>query len=161
MMENAEQIFKLQSEVQRVQVGAKELDSSLEMINTQQNELHQMLDSLEMEMKNLYNETEMGPTDEEREKGYELAETINSNLNQMSTTLKELITKLNRAYSKEEDEDNPVSQIIKILNAHLNSLQWVDQNSVLLNTKIQEVSKQFMIHEKEQERIYGERSGFN
>jgi len=79
----------------------------------------------------------------------------------MSATLKDLIAKLNRAQSKDEGDDNPVNQIIKILNAHLNSLQWIDQNTSLLNSKIQEVSKQFGIQQKEHERIYGERSGFS
>jgi nuclear pore complex protein Nup62 len=34
-----------------------------------------------------------------------------------------------------------MSQIIKILNAHLNSLEWIDQNSNQLQLKIQEISK--------------------
>jgi nuclear pore complex protein Nup62 len=160
IMENGDQLFKLHTEVQRVQVGQKELDQSLEIIHTQQSELHQLLDSLEADITSLYNESEMGPTDEERDKGYQLAENINGQLDQMSNTLKELISKLN-AHSKDSDDQNPVSQIIKILNAHLNSLQWIDQNSAVLNTKIQEVSKQFGIQLKEQERLYGERSRFS
>lgn len=40
------------------------------MINTQQTELHQMLESLEQEVTNLANESDMGPIDIEREKGY-------------------------------------------------------------------------------------------
>lgn len=39
---------------------------------------------------------------------YELAEDINSKLNYMSTTLKELISKLNNAQNKNSDNDNPV-----------------------------------------------------
>lgn len=52
--------------------------------------------------------------------------------------------------------DGQINQIVKVLNAHLTSLQWVDSNSVLLNSKIQEVSKQFQVLQKEQER-FGER----
>lgn len=161
IIDNGDQIVKLQTDVQRVQEGQKELDQSLELIFSQQSELGGLLDSLESDLNNLYNENELGPTDEERQKGYQSAEDINSQLNQMATTLKELISKLNRAHTKDLDEDQPVNQIIKILNAHLNSLQWVDQNTELLNSKIQEVSKQFSISQKELERIYGERSGFN
>ena len=34
-----------------------------------------------------------------------------------------------------------LQQICKILNAHMDSLQWVDQNSVLLQRRVEDVSK--------------------
>lgn len=159
IMENGDKIFKLQHEVQRVHVAQKELDQNLEIIYTQQTELHQMLESLESDVANMVNETEMGPTDTEREKGYQLAEDINGQLDQMSNTLKDLISKLNSASEKTEDTDNPVNQIVKILNAHLNSLNWVDENASLLNTKVQEIGRQFAMQQVEQERLSRTSSG--
>ncbi len=55
--------------MQRVQVAQKELDQNLEMIFTQQNELDQLLQSLEAEVDTTYNEAELGPLDLERKKG--------------------------------------------------------------------------------------------
>jgi len=155
VMENGDKIFKLHSEALRVQVAQKELDQNLEILYTQQNELHQLLASLENEVETLANEIDMNPTDVEREKGYQLAEDINSQLDQMGNTVKELITKLNTSQEKSVDAENPIAQIVKILNSHLNSLQWIDQNSAILQSRIQDVSKHFTFQKGEQERIHG------
>ncbi|XP_072482066.1 nuclear pore glycoprotein p62 isoform X10 [Notamacropus eugenii] len=47
-----------------------------------------------------------------------------------------------------------LQQICKILNAHMDSLQWIDQNSALLQRKVEEVSKVCESRRKEQERSY-------
>lgn len=41
-----------------------------------------------------------------------------------------------------------ISQIAKILNAHMNSLQWIDRNSAQVNTYLDQISKmqEQMIH---------------
>ena len=73
----------------------------------------------------------------------------------MSHGIKQLITKLNAAHEKSEDTESPVNQIVQILNAHLNSLQWIDQNTATLHSRIEEASKQFTVRKREQERLYG------
>jgi peptidoglycan hydrolase CwlO-like protein len=62
----------LHSEAHRVQVAQKELDQSLEIISTQQNELNLLLDSLDAEVEQIANEADLNPSDLEREKGYSL-----------------------------------------------------------------------------------------
>lgn len=156
-MENGDRIFELHGEVQRVQVAQKELDQNLEIIYGQQNELDALLSSLESEVENLANESEPTPTDLEREKGYQLAEDINAELDQMETTLKDMINKLNASHTT-SDSDNPVNQVVKILNAHLTSLQWLDQNSNYLQSKLQELNRAFNAQKSEQEWLHALKS---
>ncbi len=41
------------------------------------------------------------------------------------------------------------------MNAHLNCLQWIDSNTAQVQNKLQEVSKQFITSQAEQERLLG------
>lgn len=47
-----------------------------------------------------------------------------------------------------------LQQICKILNTHMDSLQWIDQNSVLLQRRVEEVSKLCDNQRKEQEKTF-------
>ena len=49
---------------------------------------------------------------------------------------------------------NPqVYQIVQILNAHLSSLQWIDQNAAALNLRLQELSKKSQAVRSDSERL--------
>ena len=50
-------------------MAQKELDQNLEIITAQQDDLDQLLTSLESEVTKMYNESDLGPIDQEREKG--------------------------------------------------------------------------------------------
>jgi len=122
------------------------------MVCVQQSELNQLLDSLDVQVDTMMNENELGPIDTERAKGYQLAESVNAQLDKMSTTLRDLITRVNATYEEQEDSNNPMNQIVKILNSHLNSLQWIDHNASILQSKIQEVTK--LVATGEQQRAH-------
>src|SRR5699024_1342878 len=91
---------------ERVQIAQNELDQNLEFIHTQQTELHQLLDGLEQHVFKLAEETELSPSDKEREKGYQLAEDVNVQLDQMANTLKELVNTLNSENQYQSDDNN-------------------------------------------------------
>lgn len=99
----------------QVQVSQKELDQTLELIFTQQQELNGMLDSLEGELDKLMSAQgrQENPADIEREKGYQLAEDLNRQLDQMGVTLRELIKKINSNQQQSADDDNPVSTALR------------------------------------------------
>jgi len=129
------------------------LERHLELIATKQNELHELLNTLDNEVDKLSTGAQT-PVDQERAMGYELADRMNSQLLAMNKSLKELIDKLNASANTPED-DNPVGQMIQILNIHLNSLQWIDQNATILSEKINEVDKLSKIQrQKGEEFIY-------
>jgi len=43
--------------------------------------------------------------------------------------------------AKSIDQENPVNQIVKILNSHLNAMQWIDRNTGILQEKLDQVTK--------------------
>ncbi|KAM7435854.1 Nuclear pore glycoprotein p62 [Porites harrisoni] len=47
-----------------------------------------------------------------------------------------------------------IAQIAKILNAHMNSLQWIEQNSGFLQRKVDEIARLSETRRKEQERNF-------
>jgi nuclear pore complex protein Nup62 len=80
-----------------------------------------------------------------------MAEDINKQLDQMEMTLRDLVKKINTAQEQEMDKDNPVYQIMQILNAHLTSLQWIDQTSSQVQQKILDLEKQLKLVKNDQE----------
>lgn len=45
-------------------------------------------------------------------------------------------------------------QIGRILNAHMNSLQWIDRNTASIGTHLDRVSNLYETHRREQERSF-------
>jgi len=155
LVENSDRIMSLQGNVTQVENSQKKLSDSLDTISRQQEELHQLLTSLELEVDKIYaqRDGEMTPVDYERESGYALADNINGELDQMSNTLKEIVTKLNASHKKAADSDNPVYQVVEILNAHLHSLQWLNENSNQVQTKLGRLSHEFQIQKVQQDQL--------
>ncbi|XP_036596376.1 nuclear pore glycoprotein p62 isoform X3 [Trichosurus vulpecula] len=153
LIENGEKITSLHREVEKVKLDQKRLDQELDFILSQQKELEDLLAPLEEAVKEQSGTIYLQHADEEREKTYKLAENIDAQLKRMAQDLKEIIEHLNTSGGPPDTSD-PLQQICKILNAHMDSLQWIDQNSALLQRKVEEVSKVCEGRRKEQERSY-------
>ncbi|XP_067833667.1 nucleoporin 62 like isoform X1 [Heptranchias perlo] len=153
LIENGEKITALHREAEKVKLDQKRLDQELDFILSQQKELEDLLAPLEESVRDQHGTIYLQHADEEREHTYKLAENIDAQLKRMAQDLKEIIQHLNTTSSSSEISD-PLQQICKILNAHMDSLQWIDQSSVLLQKKVEDVSKQFEGRRKEQERNY-------
>lgn len=111
----------------------------------QQKELQECLMPLEKELASL------SVSDPDREYTYRLSENLDTQLKRMSEDLKEIIEHLNEA-NRTQDSSDPIVQIGKILNAHMNSLQWIDQQTATLGQRIQQIDQmhQNFRHESEQ-----------
>ncbi|XP_027701373.1 nuclear pore glycoprotein p62 isoform X2 [Vombatus ursinus] len=153
LIENGEKITSLHREVEKVKLDQKRLDQELDFILSQQKELEDLLAPLEEAVKEQSGIIYLQHADEEREKTYKLAENIDAQLKRMAQDLKDIIEHLNMSGGPPDTSD-PLQQICKILNAHMDSLQWIDQNSALLQRKVEEVSKVCESRRKEQERSY-------
>ncbi|XP_078067326.1 nucleoporin 62 like [Mustelus asterias] len=151
LIENGEKITALHREAEKVKLDQKRLDQELDFILSQQKELEDLLAPLEQSVRDQHGTIYLQHADEEREHTYKLAENIDAQLKRMAQDLKEIIQHLNTTSSSSEVSD-PLQQICKILNAHMDSLQWIDQSSVLLQKKVEDVSKQFEMRRREQER---------
>uniref|UniRef100_A0A8C2V783 Nuclear pore glycoprotein p62 n=1 Tax=Chinchilla lanigera TaxID=34839 RepID=A0A8C2V783_CHILA len=153
LIENGEKITSLHREVEKVKLDQKRLDQELDFILSQQKELEDLLSPLEESVKEQSGTIYLQHADEEREKTYKLAENIDAQLKRMAQDLKDIIEHLNTSGGPADTSD-PLQQICKILNAHMDSLQWIDQNSALLQRKVEEVTKVCEGRRKEQERSY-------
>uniref|UniRef100_H0XM25 Nucleoporin NSP1-like C-terminal domain-containing protein n=1 Tax=Otolemur garnettii TaxID=30611 RepID=H0XM25_OTOGA len=127
LIENGEKITVLHAEMEKVKLDQKRLEQELDFILLQQKELEAMLTPLEDSMKD-QNGLAYPQHEDEREKTYKLAENIDIQLKRMGQDLKELIDRLN-AFGNPVDPNDPLQQICKIMNMHMDSMQWIDQNS--------------------------------
>ncbi|XP_073495754.1 nucleoporin-62 C-terminal-like protein isoform X2 [Phyllobates terribilis] len=151
LITNGERITALHREMEKVKLDQKRLDQELDFILSQQKELEDLLTPLEESVKEQSGTIYLQHADEEREKTYKLAENIDAQLKRMAQDLKDVIDHLNTTAGP-GDTSTPLQQICKILNAHVDSLQWIDQNSALLQRKVEQVAKECEIRRKEQER---------
>ncbi|CAI2171971.1 16331_t:CDS:2 [Funneliformis geosporum] len=140
IIENSGRIVKLEEELSKADLIQSEIDSGLESIATRQDELEKMLSEYEVKFSEPVLDSTR-PLDKEREKNYDMAEEINQELGEMSQVLSTIITDVNRyvikpSFSDEingsqetvekEDIEDPMDEVINILNSHLTSLQWID-----------------------------------
>ncbi|XP_016116140.1 nuclear pore glycoprotein p62-like [Sinocyclocheilus grahami] len=153
LVENGEKITALHKDMEKVKLDQRRLDQELDFILSQQKELEDLLGPLEESVKEQSGTIYMQNADEERERTYKLAENVDAQLKRMSQDLKEIIEHLNTS-SGPADSTDPLQQICKILNAHMDSLQWVEQNSALLQRRVEEVSKLCESRSKEQEKSF-------
>ncbi|XP_033340677.1 nucleoporin 62 [Megalopta genalis] len=147
LITNGEKIVALNEEVERVKIEQQQLEQELDYVVGQQKELQDCLVPLEKELASL------SVSDPEREYTYRLAEDLDTQLKRMSEDLKEIIEHLNQA-NRTQDSSDPIVQIGKILNAHTNSLQWLDQQTSLLNHKIQQIDQMHQNFRQENERNF-------
>ena len=122
------------------------LEHELDFVKSQQLELEEILRPLEESL------SDAPPPDAERERIYSLAENLDAQLQRMGDDLREVIEHLNSANRNTNDSD-PIVQISRVLNAHMDALQWVDQQSGVVQKKLEEVTKVQGIRRKESERI--------
>ncbi|XP_050454990.1 nuclear pore glycoprotein p62 [Cataglyphis hispanica] len=144
LITNGEKIVTLNQEVERVKIEQQQLDHELDYVVGQQKELQECLVPLEKELASL------SISDSDREYTYRLAENLDTQLKRMSEDLKEIIEHLNEA-NRAQDSSDPIVQIGKILNAHMNSLQWLDQQTALLSQKIQHIDQMHQSFRQESE----------
>lgn len=146
LMDNGEKIVKLHESVEKVKLDQQRLEHELDFVKSQQSELDEILRPLEASL------SDAPPPDAERERIYSLAENLDAQLQRMGDDLREIIEHLNSANRNTNDND-PIVQISRVLNAHMDALQWVDQTSNLVQKKLEDVTKLQGIRRKENERI--------
>jgi nuclear pore complex protein Nup62 len=161
IIQNGAQIYNLNSQIEETEKIQKEIDTNLEYIENQQKELNSILDEYDKKIRPLVEGSandprgKMNPADEERESAYNTAENLNKQLDDLGNTLSDMIKEINSTKGAEDDDDdeNTIGQIVKILNRHLCSLQWIDQSTTELGLQIQELSRLNDTATIEQERI--------
>ncbi|KAM8753141.1 nucleoporin-62 C-terminal-like protein [Rhynchonycteris naso] len=145
LTENDEKITILHGEVEEVKLYQKSLEKELDFVLLQQKELKSLLIPLEESLNDQSGSVYLKYADNECEELYKLAENIDTQLKQMAQDLKDITEQLN-IFEKPADTTEPLQQICRILTAHMDSLNWINQNSGLLQSKIEEIAHVFQYH---------------
>lgn len=134
LIENSDKIVGLNEAFKKVKIEQKALEQELEYIAAQHVELDECIRPLEKEM------SKSQQVDPERQQTYSLADNLDTQLKQMGEDLKEVIEHLNEA-NKDKDPNDPIVQIGKILNAHMSSLQWIENSTSHITSKLENITK--------------------
>jgi nuclear pore complex protein Nup62 len=143
VLENGQKIFRLRAEVEQVKSAQAELDRNLELIHTEQNELHELLTQMEAEVARVA-DSEPTAADAERDKGYRMAEAVCAQLDQLSGALEDVVARLNVAANTSSvpaDDAHPMHHIVRILNNHQNALSHIDQQCAIVMGQLNEAQR--------------------
>lgn len=147
LLGNGEKIVALNDAVDKVKAEQIAMEQELEFITAQHTELEECIIPLEEELSKIVQ------VDIERGQTYSMAETLDSQLKQMSEDLKEVIEHLNES-NKYSDPSDPLVQIGKILNAHMNSLQWIESSTSGIANRLEDIGKMHDTLRKDNERSF-------
>lgn len=159
LVENGEKIQKLYTSTYEAEKASNEIERQLSGVESQQDELTAWLDQYEAQLEELFKKQQLGSggeskaaggvgdglgPDQERERTYKLAEKLTDRLDEMGKDLAKMIKEINDmtgTLSKGSKPDDPLSQIVRVLNGHLHQLQWIDQNAADLQAKVAAAQK--------------------
>lgn len=153
LISNGQKITALNEAVEKVKLDQQRLDHELDFIVAQQRELEELLVPLEKSVESSPHLSVQQHADLEREHTYHLAENIDGQLKRMAEDIKEIIERLNTSNKSQEDVD-PMQQISKILSVHMDALQWIEQNSGIVQRKIEEIGKISEMERRDQDKSF-------
>ncbi|KEF62297.1 uncharacterized protein A1O9_00269 [Exophiala aquamarina CBS 119918] len=149
IVDNSSKIDKLYVRTRTCERQTMSVDMQLSAIENQQAELESWLTKYENDVDEILakesgNPSELGGPDQERERTYKLAEKLGERLEEMERDLASMVEEVNAAntsLSKNGKADEPITQIVKILNSHLIQLQAIDQGTAALQEKVAAAQK--------------------
>ncbi|KAI0306964.1 Nsp1-like C-terminal region-domain-containing protein [Multifurca ochricompacta] len=153
LIENGNNLAALYSHVLAAEREQNDIDQSLDHIEQQERELTATVEMYEKQMADILSSQggslrtlDAGPADTERDKNYMLATELHNHLDDLSSSLTQLIESVNsmsvgQADTKPASAEDPMAQIAQVLSNHLESLQWIDGASRELEEKVVEVEK--------------------
>ncbi|KAK0491278.1 Nsp1-like C-terminal region-domain-containing protein [Armillaria novae-zelandiae] len=149
LIENGNNLAALYGHVLAAEREQNEVNQSLDHIEQQQRDLAATLDAYEKTAQEIFGgqganfrSIDKGPADMERDKNYMLATDLQTNLDDLSGSLTQIIESVNSlSLPSDSTSQDPMTQIAQILSSHLESLQWIDGAVKEVDTKVTEVEK--------------------
>ncbi|KAF9635844.1 Nucleoporin Nsp1-like protein [Lasiodiplodia theobromae] len=150
LVENSDKISKLYSKTFQARKDTEEVERQLTAVENDQAELSRWLDNYEKEVDDLMDKMVGGQDglqgpDQERERTYKLAEKLSDRLNDLNKDLSDMIEEINSVsatLSKTDKPDDPLSQVVRVLNNHLSQLQAIDSGAAELHEKVTKAQKE-------------------
>lgn len=150
LVENSEKIQKLYGSTLEAERATTEVERQLSAVENDQETLETWLNHYEKEVDSMIasqqggqGETISAP-DQERERTYQIASKLSERLDEMGKDLTTMIEEINDAsstLSKTGKADDPLTQVVRVLNSHLTQLQQIDQGAAALQMKVQEAQR--------------------
>jgi nuclear pore complex protein Nup62 len=144
MIENGEKIIDISSEVQRLNTEQDSLEQELNFVFSQQNDLELAIGKLESDIEHMQPNgltqqlhAHHNTSDTSRIEMYKLLIEVDNQLKTMSMDMRDIVKRLN---DTDVDLNDPVVQISKILNAHMDSLSWIEENTLMIQNDVENVS---------------------
>ncbi|RMZ85421.1 hypothetical protein DV737_g792, partial [Chaetothyriales sp. CBS 132003] len=149
IVDNSAKIDKLYVKTRTCEKQTMSVEMQLSAVENQQSELEAWLTKYEseveeMQAKDTANAGEVGGPDAERERTYKLAEKLQERLDDMGRDLETMVDEVNAANAslhKNGKADEPITQIVRILNTHLSQLRAIDQGTAALQKKMADARK--------------------
>jgi nuclear pore complex protein Nup62 len=149
---NSTSISKLYSRCFQAERDVAEVERQLSTVEQGQRELEARLDKYEADVDGLLEQaglSDSGGVDREREITYKAAETCSDRLMEMNQSLSAMIEGINDASSKlssssaasgkaaKDAGEDPLMQIVRVLNSHLAQLQVIDAGAIDLSKRVE------------------------
>lgn len=137
-------LLMLQKELSVVNSAQETLDRQLNIIEMHQRQVHEALEGIEKEAERLYEDEKpfMDAAATERDKMYDQAEQLSSQMNQMGSELREAIMYVNsKTGAGHAGDGSPLSAILHVLNNQMNALHWIDRQTNELSQKLERLAK--------------------
>ncbi|KAF2668490.1 hypothetical protein BT63DRAFT_479898 [Microthyrium microscopicum] len=148
LVTNADKISKLVAKTFQAERDAGEVERQLTSVENHQEELEQWLDKYEKDADDLIMKAGLSGdstgTDVERERTFKLAEKLTDRLDGLNKDLVDVIEEINAVSSllnNTKGTDDPLSNVVRVLNSHLMQLQKIDMDASLLQAKVKEAQK--------------------
>lgn len=146
LVENSEKIQKLYGSTLEAERATAEVERQITAVENDQAELEAWLSKYEQQVDQMTSNSgdSYHRPDQERQRTYELAEKLSTRLDEMGKDLGSMIDEINDASStlnKNTKPDDPLSQVVRVLNSHLTQLQQIDQGAAALQLKVAAAQK--------------------
>lgn len=161
LISNGDEISKLYNSLQALDPVSTTIGESLDYVENEQKHMSSILDDYENQLDAFLEGRQgqngsgvmgqMGTANSERERTYQLAESLNNQMDDLSRSLTSLINEVNSLSSSSgllpsdssdgmmAGQQNPVTAIAAILNAHLSSLSWIEKMGDTLADQVAEI----------------------
>lgn len=141
LAENGAKVSEVYNEVVAAEQTQTRIDDLLNYLGRQQDDLEAMLDKYERQANEILPEgstDRLQPVDRERSEAYSLARQVNTKLDSLETQLATVIDEINKVTkdANQLKEEDPLAQIVQVLNSHVASLDWIDENASKLQEKL-------------------------